>query len=99
MILSNYCLGALIWMDCHPEHDRDFYWSTKNTSPAYNALITSISRVEFEQTNRFFHVISSLVTLVTPVIPVTPVTPVTPTTSARPNEKVEEIGVYLTKRF
>jgi hypothetical protein len=52
-------------MDCHPEHDRDYYWNTTNLSPNHKTLHKAISRDKFKKINRFFHVTGSSTTLST----------------------------------
>jgi len=80
-------------MDCHPEYTREQYWKTSRLSPSHDTLYTAISRDQFKQTNRFFHVWKD-------PKPITPVTRTkSATTTARPNEKVNEIACYLSERF
>jgi hypothetical protein len=88
-------------MDCHPEHDRDYYWNTSDLSPNHQTLNKAISWNRFIETNRFFHVTGASTTLATsttstPSIP-TAIPP--PVILARPNEKVEQLAAYLRKRF
>ena len=52
-------------MDCHPEHDRDYYWNTTDLLPNYETLYKAISRDKFKKINRFFHVTGLLITLST----------------------------------
>jgi hypothetical protein len=88
-------------MDCHPEHDRDYYWNTSDLSPDHRTLYMAISRDKFKETNRFFHVTGASTTLATSTTQASSIPTTIPPAAIpiRPNEKVEQVAIYLKKRF
>jgi hypothetical protein len=64
-------------MNCHPEHDRDYYWNTTDISLNHRTLHIAISRDKFKKINRLFHVTGASTTLTTSTTLATSATSIT----------------------
>jgi len=59
-------------MDCHPEPTKECYWDTSNQSPHHQALSAAISKNQWDQINRYFHIWDPEDLKITDLKPATP---------------------------
>ena len=79
-------------MDCHPEPELEHYWGTSIQSPRHEALYTAISKTQWEQINRYFHIWE-------PTHPTDSADSTDPTSPASPDQKAEYVASCLRTSF